>query len=179
MDDVAAAAEISKGTVYLYFPSKETILAVLLQEGLSLLVDELDQAYGAGESHPAVTRLRRMAHAYFEFFQGHPHYYRLLMAFERRKFQQSIDPKLYDQVLRRSTRGLAFVARTIEQGIEEGDFVAENPRMAAAVIWAMLHGVYVILAHPLRREMVAADLESLYDSALELAIKGLTAPSGT
>ena len=37
----------------------------------------------------------------------------------------------------------------------------------------MLHGVYVILGHPLRQEMAAADLESLYNSALELAIKGL------
>jgi hypothetical protein len=40
----------------------------------------------------------------------------------------------------------------------------------------MLHGVYVILGHPLRREMVAADLEALYQAALDLAIRGLKMP---
>jgi len=38
VDDVAAQAEVSKGTVYLYFQSKESILAHLLLEGLSILL---------------------------------------------------------------------------------------------------------------------------------------------
>lgn len=175
VDDVAAAAEISKGTVYLYFPSKETILAVLLQEGLALLVQQLEAAYGAGEKMAAVTRLRRIAKAYFDFFQAHPHYYRLLMAFERQKFQESVEPELYEQILWRSNRGLAYVVQTLEEGIASGEFVVENPKQTAGVIWAMLHGVYVILGHPLRREMVEADLQALYQAALELAIKGINA----
>ena len=179
MDDVAAAAELSKGTIYLYFQSKETLLAALLQEGLTLLVKQLEAAYGAGQPLPAVTRLRRLARAYFDFFQAHPHYYRLLMALDRRQFQESVEPDMYRQILIRSTRGLTYVVQAIEQGVAEGDFHTENPREAASVIWATLHGVYIILEHPLRREMVAADLEQLYQAALELAIKGLTSrPDG-
>jgi AcrR family transcriptional regulator len=174
MDDVAAAAELSKGTIYLYFQSKETLLAALLQEGLTLLVKQLEAAYGTGQPLPAVTRLRRLARAYFDFFQKHPHYYRLLMALDRRQFQESVEPDIYRQILIRSTRGLTYVVQVIEQGVADGDFYAENPREAASVIWATLHGVYIILGHPLRREMVAADLEQLYQAALELAIKGLT-----
>lgn len=176
MDDVASAAEVSKGTVYLYFQNKETILATLLKEGLTLLVRQLETAYGAEQSLPAVARLHRIADAYFQFFQTYPHYYRLLMAFERQKFQQSVGSDLYEQILMRSNRGLAYVVQTIEQGVSEGDFVAENPKEAAGVIWAMLHGVYVILGHALRREMVAADLEALYKAALDLAIRGLKMP---
>ncbi len=41
VDDVAVAAEVSKGTVYLYFDTKETILAHLLLEGLDKLIAEL------------------------------------------------------------------------------------------------------------------------------------------
>jgi TetR/AcrR family transcriptional regulator len=177
MDDVATAAEVSKGTVYLYFPTKETILAHLLQEGLTVLTAALEKAYGPDEELPAADRLRRLATAYFGFFQTYPHYYRLLMMFERRRFQESVAPELYEQTQLRSMRGLAFVARALEQGIDDGDFCGENPRQAASVLWAMLHGVYVILGHPLRQEMAAADLESLYNSALELAIKGLQCSS--
>jgi AcrR family transcriptional regulator len=173
MDDVAAAAEVSKGTVYLYYENKETILALLLQEGLSLLIQHLEKAYNPKENLPAPTRLRAIARAYFLFFQSYPHYYRLLIMFERKKFQISVDPELYEQTLMRSTRGLAFVIQALEQGIEDGIFHVEDPKRSASVLWAMLHGVYVILGHPLRKEMLASDLESLYDSAVELAIKGL------
>ena len=38
IDDVAHEAEVGKGTVYLYFDTKETILAHLLLEGLDMLV---------------------------------------------------------------------------------------------------------------------------------------------
>ncbi len=177
MDDVAAAAEVSKGTVYLYFQSKETILAALLQEGLTLLVKELEAAYAAHQSLAAVDRLRRIASAYFRFFQAHPHYYRLMMAFERQTFQQSVDPDLYQQIIIQSNRGLAYVVQALEQGVADGDFRVENVKQVAGVLWAMLHGVYVILGHPLRREMVAADLEALYQAALDLAVRGLRAPT--
>ncbi len=177
IDDVAAAAEVSKGTVYRYFSSRQTILLTLLQEGLVMLVERLETAYSAEEPLPASTRLRRLALAYFFFFQTHPHYYRLLMAFDRPGFIESIDPGLYEHVLIRSTRGLSYVVQAIEQGVAEGELVAEDPKQAAGVIWSMLHGVYVILGHPLRREMMASDLESLYNAALEMAIKGLMADS--
>lgn len=177
IDDVAAAAEVSKGTVYRYFSSRQTILLTLLQEGLVMLVERLETAYSADEPLPASTRLRRLALAYFFFFQTHPHYYRLLMAFDRPGFIESIDPDLYEHVLIRSTRGLSYVVQAIEQGVAEGELVAEDPKQAAGVIWSMLHGVYVILGHPLRREMMASDLESLYNAALEMAIKGLMADS--
>ena len=54
--------------------------------------------------------------------------------------------------------------------------MADDAKQAAGVIWSMLHGVYVILGHPLRREIVAAALEALYGAALELAIRGLQPP---
>lgn len=47
VDDVAARAEVSKGTIYLYFVSKEEILAHLLLEGLDLLIGEMEAACAA------------------------------------------------------------------------------------------------------------------------------------
>jgi len=40
VETVAQEAGVSKGTVYLYFPSKEALLAELLREGLQLLEDD-------------------------------------------------------------------------------------------------------------------------------------------
>lgn len=175
VDDIAAEAEISKGTIYLYFPSKETLLANLLEEGLDLLVDHLASAFDLSVGQPAAFRLDSLASAYLSFFQQHPHYYRLLMAFDRREFQESVDAGLYREILGKSNRGLLYVVQAIEQGVHEGVFHVRDPRQAAGAIWAMLHGVYAILGHPLRQEMVTSDLRTLYQVALDLAIRGLTA----
>ena len=48
VDDVAAQAQIAKGTVYLYFSSKEELVAGLFLRGLGLLVETLGRAYEEG-----------------------------------------------------------------------------------------------------------------------------------
>jgi AcrR family transcriptional regulator len=173
VDDVAARAEVSKGTVYLYFESKETILAHLLLEGLEELVAMLEDAYAAERDIASTERLRRLAMGYLNFFQANPHYYRLIMALDRGHFQESVPADLYAQILTRSLRGFHRVVQAAQQGIDQGVFGVTDPRQAAAAIWAGLNGVLVLLGHPLRREMVASDLESLYWTTFDILVCGL------
>jgi AcrR family transcriptional regulator len=174
VDDIAAAAEVGKGTVYLYFDTKETILAHLLLEGLDMLVAELEAAYAAERRRAARTRLRHMAEAYLRFFQQNPEYYRLLMAFDRGQFQAAmIDPDVYQEVHARSLNGIEWLERAVKQAQAEGLITVENPREAAGVLWAGLNGVLVLLSHPLRAEIIATDLKSLYGTMTEVLIDGL------
>jgi AcrR family transcriptional regulator len=173
IDDVATEAEVGKGTVYLYFDTKETILAHLLLEGLEQLVTDLEAAYAPDQKLAARTRLRRIAAAYLEFFQNNPDYYRLMMAFDRGHFQETVDPKVYQQVYHRSLRGLEFLVRAVEQAKEEGVLDVDDARHAASVLWAGLNGVLVLLSHPLRADIVASDLESMYQSMIDVLIRGL------
>jgi AcrR family transcriptional regulator len=173
VDDVAVAAEVSKGTVYLYFDTKETILAHLLLDGLDALIADLETAYAIDQPLDAGTRLRRIAAAYLEFFQTSPDYYRLIMAFDRGQFQAAIDPGVYQDVLTRSLRGLEWVERAVRQAQAEGLIGAVDPREAAGVLWAGLNGVLVLLSHPLRAEIVATDLEALYGTMTKVLIDGL------
>jgi len=175
MDNVAERAEVSKGTVYLYFESKEAILARLLLEGLDELIEELEQAYAADESIRADERLRRLGWAYFRFFQREPLYFRFLMAMDRGRFQETVTPQVYQEVLEASLEGLSWVIRAVEQGIEDGILGCCDARQAAATLWAILNGGLELMEHPLRREMVGVERESLYQAALETVIRGLRA----
>ena len=173
VDDVAARAEVSKGTVYLYFESKETILAHLLLEGLEQLVDVLEDAYAAEREMSPTERLRRLAMGYLNFFQTNPHYHRLIMALDRGKFQEAVPADLYEHVFARSLRGFHWVVQAIQHANDQGVFDVAEPREAAAAFWASLNGVLVLLGHPLRREMIAADLESLYWTTFDTMLRGL------
>jgi AcrR family transcriptional regulator len=179
VDSVAAHAEVSKGTVYLYFESKEALLAHLLLEGLEELVAELDQAYKDAESLPADAQLTALAQAYLGFFRGEPQYFPFLMAMDRGRFQEAIPPQLYQEILEASLEGLTLAVRVVERGCQDGVFACGDARKDACVFWASLNGVLQLMEHPLRREMVGVAEEVLCQASIETLMRGLkTAPPG-
>jgi AcrR family transcriptional regulator len=173
VDMIAAKAEIAKGTVYLYFPTKETILAHLLLEGLDTLNEYLSATYADSAELGGETRLRRLAGAYFDFYQHEPDYFRLMMAFDRGQFQESVSAELYELILLRSLRGLRWVVEATQQGMGEGRFEPGDPRQLAGMLWAALNGVLVVTSHPLRRELVEQEVEKLYAGVLDTMLRGM------
>jgi len=173
VDDVAAAADLSKGSIYLYFDNKETLLAHLLLEGLQVLLQELEAASSSPESLSAEQRVCKLARAYYQFAQEHPYDFRLLMAIDRGGFQDSVPADVYARILTDSIQGLEMVAEAVRLGVEEGSFVAADPAQAAGSLWAALHGVLVLMGHSLRRQMFGADLEEMFESTLEFQLRGL------
>src|SRR5919109_1232506 len=109
VDAIAARAEVAKGTVYLYFRTKETLLAYLLLEGLDSLGERLAAANAESAGLDATARLRRLALAYYHFYLQEPDYFRLMMAFDRGQFQESIRPELYETILHRSLQSFRWV----------------------------------------------------------------------
>ena len=173
VDDVAARAEVSKGTIYLYFESKEEILAHLLLEGLELLLGRMEAVRKAGAPATPECTLEELANAYLDFCQSKPNYFRLIMAFDRGRFEESISRKLYQQVLNKSLQGLDLLAQTIEMGQTSGVFLVDDPWQAAGSVWAALNGVLVLMAHPLRQRLLRSNLETMFQSTLDLVIRGL------
>jgi len=173
MDDVAAQAEISKGTIYLYFESKEAILAHLLLEGLDALLVQMEAVYRPDSDQSPEVALRAVANAYLQFCQSHPNDFRLQMAFDRGRFEEAIPHELYQEVLDKSLHGLGLVIDAIRRGQEAGVFAPGDPRRTAGVCWAALNGVLVLMGHPMRRRMVGTDVQSMFEATLDLLIKGL------
>jgi len=173
VDDVATRAEVSKGTIYLYFVSKEEILAHLLLEGLDVLIGEMEAACGSGPWDEAEDALRALAMAYLDFCQSHPNYFRLIMAFDRGRFEESISGELHDRVVDQSLRGLTLLAQTIEAGKTDDTFRVNDSWQAAGTVWAALNGVLVLMAHPLRQKILRSDVATMFKATLNLVLRGL------
>lgn len=173
VDSVAQRAEVSKGTVYLYFESKETILAHLLLEGLDDLVATLDEAYAATMELPPDEQLRALAEAYLTYFGENPQCFPFLMAMDRGRFREAVPGPLYERILEASLEGLTLAVRVLDRGCRQGVFECEDAQQSACVLWASLNGAMQLLEHPLRREMVGVNEEVLYQSSIETMIRAL------
>ena len=133
----------------------------------------LRSSQSGGTTSPTSACQYALAHAYLEFCQNNPNYFRLIMAFDRGRFEESISRDTYKQVLDRSLRGLTLVKQTIEEGILSGVFHVEDPRQAAGLVWAALNGVLVLMAHPLRQQLLQSDLRTMFEATLDLVVRGL------
>jgi AcrR family transcriptional regulator len=67
LDDVARAAGITKGTIYLYFPSKAALFAAMLKARVTALMPLAEGASGpaAGSTRERMTRFGRLIYRFF------------------------------------------------------------------------------------------------------------------
>jgi hypothetical protein len=79
-------------------------------------------------------------------------------------------------ILHRSLRGLHWVVRAIQQGTESGEFAPCDPKQTAGMLWAALNGALILISHPLRRELLKQEVETLYEGVLETMLRGMKNP---
>jgi AcrR family transcriptional regulator len=118
LEDVAARAGVSKGTLYLYFDSKEALFKAVIQSAVIPAVERgeqlVDQFVGT-----ASDLVREIVRAWWRLFAGTklggiPK----LMISEARNFPE-IAQYYHDNVI---VRGKRLFARTIQRGIDTGEF---------------------------------------------------------
>src|SRR4051794_36597959 len=76
IEEIAQRTELSKGAIYLYFPSKEELYFTLMHQGTQILYDMIAKA--SRGNLPADTLLRRLGHAYLDFYVQYPGFFRML-----------------------------------------------------------------------------------------------------
>src|SRR5258705_5559377 len=74
LDDVAAAAQVGKGTLYIYFKSKEDLYVPIVHDGFSELVAKLR----ASAKAPPQQALDEIVHQLVTFSFAHPNFFELM-----------------------------------------------------------------------------------------------------
>jgi AcrR family transcriptional regulator len=127
LEDIAQRAGVSKGTVYLYFDSKDDMFEALLRAIPQANVEQL-QAVAADSSVPAEVMLARVLSAIGGFLRDErmSKFPRLVIG-EAGRF-----PKLAETYKREViSRGIGVLAALIERGIAEGSFRDVDAKAAA------------------------------------------------
>ena len=81
MDDLAEKTELGKGTLYLYFPNKESILLALAENGIGVLRKRLMRILD--DTKNGVQQLSDNGDAFVKFLHEKPFYAELILRFEK------------------------------------------------------------------------------------------------
>lgn len=178
MDDVAAEAELSKATLYLYFKSKEEIYVAILVRGVRILHSMFVEAV-QGDT-PGLRKVEAIGRAYVSFYHQHPNYVDAMIHFESKYFGSGEENEYTREreSLKKKTMGL--VAQAVQTGIDDGSIRTDiNPMKAAVILWAQTTGLLQILT--IAREDIKShySLESddLVEAYFDLTFHSLAAAS--
>ena len=174
LDDIAQAAGVAKGTIYLYFPNKEALFQEMIR---SVMLARLDDAAAliAGDTSPTVTALfRRYVAEYFAFlcserFQTvHP-----LVVGELKRFPELAE--FYSREVIQPTRQL--VCGILRRGIESGEFRRHDPEVAARILSSMLISHAMWAHRPVFDKLAGRSTQQVLDEILEFFLASIAAPA--
>ncbi len=169
LDEVAARAGVSKGTLYLYFSSKEELFKAVIRSGIVPMIERgerlLDEHHGT-----SFELLREIIFSWWASvgttkLGGIPK----LMFSECRNFPE-IGKFYYEEVI---SRGHLLVQTVLERGMESGEFRQMDANYAMRVILAPL--VYLLLwRHSFDFcDSKRVDPEKYLDQHLDMIVNGL------
>ena len=162
MQEVAREAELSKGTLYLYFKDKESLHFAIMQKGLKILSKMMQDA--CEEKYTGAENALEIGKAYIRFYREHHDYFRAIMAFESEKLQK-IDVDLHGEIFKPESP-LMVLVQVVEQGMSDGTVRKDMPAAELAVLlWSQLTGIMQFIDNrkvlmqsiPLEREKMLMD----------------------
>jgi AcrR family transcriptional regulator len=134
MDEIAKKAELAKGTIYLYYKSKEELQIGLVMRGLDLMSEEFRTA--AARVETAFEKLLTMGDAYWHFANTYPFYFATMHVMDVPKSEEEISEEPLRELQNKTNGVWDSMISLIEQAKIEGKVLPEvNPLAFAMLLW--------------------------------------------
>ncbi|SMF03271.1 TetR/AcrR family transcriptional regulator [Desulfovibrio gilichinskyi] len=157
LSDVAGAASVGKGTLYLYFKNKEELYFAVIFREFSILVEKLTKKIKQGNLSP-VEQLTT-----------------IIKCLTKRLFAKATNVELLgtfvscpknEEWQEKRVELWTLIESVIVQGVEQGEFEDSNPRLTAQYIPGFIRSVSLF-----RPENI--DCETIQKHACEFVLKGI------
>jgi AcrR family transcriptional regulator len=137
IEDIARAVGINRAIVYRHFTGKEELFALALVGYLDELSSALSDAAAAEE--PAHEQLAALVSTFVDYGVAHPAFVDCAHSLMRRTGTELFD-EISEGAMLRLGRAiascLATLRRTLEAGVESGEFKVEDPMLLANTLYA-------------------------------------------
>jgi TetR/AcrR family transcriptional regulator len=146
MDEVAVAAELSKGTLYLYFKNKDDLYHAIVERGLKVLLEIFHEA--AGKQTAAIDQIREIGKAYAEFQREYPDYFNALLHHESREIDMSAveENPFMSRCSELGNRVFQFLQEVVKRGIADGSIRSDlDPLKLSLVVWGHATGIMQVV----------------------------------
>jgi AcrR family transcriptional regulator len=174
MEDIANEAELSPGTLYLYFKSKDDLCASLslrVLEYFFLRMEHLASEKQLGGSQK-ITSLKK---ALFDIYEFDPLILKNLFFLQSNEAVQQLTPDLLAEIKTLNAKAMGMIAALFESGFGLDQGAGTNSHELAQIIWATFYGLVLWEKSDGEPEENKAHLKKKLDHAFEIFERGMCA----
>lgn len=172
VDEIAKSSELGKGSIYLYFESKEEIYAQILLNDIDDFNSQV--AVLLDKKSSSTDFLTEFSYIYIDFFLNDGELFRILMTYMLQPAKMNLPEALNAQILNANARSIDVIGKILQLGVDSKEFSADiNIKQNQNALWGLLNGIislYIFSGVQAKRK------ERIYSStklALEIFIRGL------
>jgi AcrR family transcriptional regulator len=174
LDEIAERAGVAKGTLYRYFENKADLYVAVLSENGDAFERKLRESIEDGLS-PA-DQVRRVSRFYFQHWAHHRDYFQIFWALANEQVIGELPPPVVAQVTGLWEQCLRALADVLDRGVRERVFAPHDSWEVANILWTMANGLIASEHAQAARRLRRKSLETVFEDAVELALRGLTVP---
>ena len=141
LDDIAEAAELSKGTLYLYFQNKADLFFATFEMGIEELFSIVQEVISSSDD--PVSGLEEIINRLLDFFEENAGFFKILSS-ERSRFEICAIMEESDGFKKRMadivSNGMKTMADYIQRGIEMGVFRQIEPEDVSFLLLEIIRG---------------------------------------
>lgn len=179
MDDIAEQAELAKGTLYLYYRSKEDLYLAVMMRGLVLLRTMFEEVIRQRLS--SVRTMAELTITFIGFFDRHRNYFRMFHFFNTPQFHKQVSEEMMTACDRCNQSLWSLVTGVLEQGKTEGSIRTELSAIEIVVIlWTSTSSLMMRIdsQNELFRQKLTVDLEHTLRISNMLLLESVMTESG-
>jgi len=172
MEDIAKEAELSPGTLYLYFKNKDELYASLSLRILQYLMIRLEHV-NAEPFTNATQRLNALKEAMFDVYEFDPLILINMFHMQSSETLKNLSQDLLSQIESLSRSSLKVMANIFEDGIRKNLFVDRHPNAIADILWSLFSG---IILWETSKKIINGEkdfLKETFDIAFEIFSRGI------
>jgi len=140
--DIADEAELSPGTLYIYFKNKDELYASLSIRILKHLNLRL-QRVRENKELPYDQKINSVKQAFCEVYEVDPPMLINLYNLQSSETLENISAELFDEIMNLSRQCLKTLSKIFAKGIEAGSYIPVDPMKTALILWSMFSGMVV------------------------------------
>ena len=173
MEDIAREAELSPGTLYLYFKNKDELYASLSLRILQYMNIRLEDVKKEKDSNPE-QKIASIKAALYDVYQFDPMILINMFHLQSSETLKNLSSPLLDNISELSRNSLQILADIFENSSDRNTVLTRQPSAVADIVWSLFTGV--VLWEESKR-MIDDDkdyLKQTLDIAFEIFARGVS-----
>lgn len=167
VDQIAEQVGVAKGTIYLYFESKENLYLGILEETFKTIESILEKEIA--KKDPAPQKLKKMLILVFQFYFQNLDVLRILTRDETRLIREHFE---FTEHWRR--RRIKLYRKILEKGIKEGSFRPANTELMALIIFGLVGSVMSFYPTDMTAGEIAEEVFSMISEGIMVSQNEIT-----